>query len=70
LIIGQPVWCKKWNEHSGRSLQLLTRFGSVTRRMHNKSFTVDNQAAILGGRNVGDEYFGADLSLAFTDEGK
>ena len=56
-----------FSRSSGRGLQLLTRFGSVTRRMHNKSFTVDNQAAILGGRNIGDEYFDADPELAFTD---
>lgn len=52
---------------SSRTLQFLTRFGSVTRRMHNKSFTVDNQATILGGRNIGDEYFDADPDLAFSD---
>jgi len=47
--------------------QFVTRFGSVTRRMHNKSFTVDNQVAILGGRNIGNEYFEADPELAFAD---
>ena len=41
-----------------RSVQFLTRYSSATRRMHNKSFTVDNQATILGGRNIGNEYFG------------
>jgi putative cardiolipin synthase len=35
--------------------------------MHNKSFTVDGQAAILGGRNIGNEYFEADPALAFAD---
>ncbi len=50
-----------------RGIQFLTRFGSVTRRMHNKSFTVDNQATIVGGRNIGNEYFGADPDLAFGD---
>ncbi len=50
-----------------RLLQFVTRFGSVTRRMHNKSFIVDNQAAILGGRNIGNEYFEADPSLTFAD---
>ena len=48
-----------FSRKTGRTSQLLTRFGSVTRRMHNKSFTVDNQAAILGGRNIGSEYFEA-----------
>ena len=41
--------------------------GVVSRRMHNKSFTVDNQIAILGGRNIGDEYFEADPDIAFSD---
>ncbi len=53
--------------NGSKLLQLLTRFGSVTRRMHCKSFTVDNQAAILGGRNIGEEYFEVDEHLAFTD---
>ncbi|HJS47930.1 MAG TPA: phospholipase D family protein [Gemmatimonadales bacterium] len=42
-----------------RYLGFLTEFGRLNRRMHNKSFTADNQATIIGGRNVGDEYFGA-----------
>ncbi len=50
-----------------RMLQYVTGFGSVTRRMHNKSFTVDNQVTIVGGRNIGDEYFDADPSLQFGD---
>jgi len=51
----------------GRTSQYVTRMGSVTRRMHNKSFTVDSQATILGGRNIGNEYFEADPDLAFAD---
>ena len=42
-------------------------FSRVNRRMHNKSFTADNQAAIVGGRNVGDEYYGADQQFGFQD---
>lgn len=42
-------------------------FSRVNRRMHNKSFTADNQVAIVGGRNVGDEYYGADLQFGFQD---
>src|SRR5258706_2022967 len=41
-----------------RVLGSLIDFPRTTRRMHNKSFTADNQATILGGRNIGDEYFG------------
>ena len=53
--------------NTGRIIQFVTRLGSVTRRMHNKSFTVDNQATILGGRNIGDAYFEADPDLNFND---
>jgi len=56
-----------FSRRAGRGLQLVTRFGSVTRRMHNKSFTADNQASILGGRNIGDEYFEANPELVFGD---
>lgn len=56
-----------FSRNVGRPSQFITRFGSVTRRMHNKSFTVDNQATILGGRNIGNEYFEADPDLAFAD---
>jgi len=51
----------------GRTSQFITRLGSVTRRMHNKSFTVDNQVTIVGGRNMGNEYFDADPDLEFAD---
>jgi len=51
----------------GRLSQYITRLGDVTRRMHNKSFTVDNQVTILGGRNIGNEYFEAKPDLAFAD---
>lgn len=44
----------------------LTDFDRANRRMHNKSYTADNQATIIGGRNVGDEYFGA-ASVLFAD---
>jgi len=39
----------------------------VNRRMHNKSFTADNQYSIVGGRNVGDEYFDAQEEVNFYD---
>ena len=42
-------------------------FERVNRRMHNKSFTVDNQVSIVGGRNIGNEYFGAGEGVAFVD---
>ena len=52
---------------SPRALAFITDFSRVNRRMHNKSFTADNQATIVGGRNVGDEYFGAAGDVLFAD---
>ena len=52
---------------SFRNLGMLTDFSRVNRRMHNKSFIADNQRAILGGRNIGDEYFEAQSEVAFGD---
>ncbi|MGY0503984.1 phospholipase D-like domain-containing protein [Luteimonas sp. e5] len=45
----------------------LTDFNRLNRRMHNKSLTIDGQATIVGGRNIGDEYFGASEGVTFTD---
>ena len=50
-----------------KSVNWLFDFKRLNRRMHSKSFTVDNQAAILGGRNIGDEYFGARKDGLFAD---
>ena len=54
--------------HRGvRALNYLTDFSRVNRRMHNKSFTADNQVSVVGGRNIGNEYFGAGDGVAFAD---
>jgi len=50
-----------------KPLGFVTDFPRLNRRMHNKSFIVDGQAAIAGGRNIGDEYFGATQGVAFAD---
>lgn len=42
-------------------------FFRLNRRMHNKSFTVDGLATIVGGRNIGDEYFGTGPTPLFVD---
>ena len=57
-----PFKLRRW-----RALNFLTDFGRLNRRMHNKSFTADNHATIIGGRNVGDEYFGAAQAVLFVD---
>ena len=42
-------------------------FKRINRRMHNKSWIADNRVAIVGGRNIGDEYFGAGEEMNFVD---
>ncbi len=42
-------------------------FGRINRRMHNKSFTVDNQITVIGGRNIATEYFAANNEYNFGD---
>ncbi len=42
-------------------------FGRINRRMHNKSWIADNRIALVGGRNLGDEYFGASEEVNFVD---
>jgi putative cardiolipin synthase len=48
-------------------LGFLTDFKRLNRRMHNKALIADAQAAIIGGRNIGDEYFGATDGVLFAD---
>ena len=50
-----------------RALGYLSDFARLNRRMHNKSFTVDGVATIVGGRNVGDEYFATGSEPLFAD---
>jgi len=42
-------------------------FKRINRRMHNKSWIADNRIALVGGRNLGDEYFGASEEVNFVD---
>ena len=50
-----------------RLLGYLTALKRLNRRMHNKSFTVDNQISVFGGRNIGDEYFDVNEKMNFAD---
>ena len=52
---------------TARLLGTVLHFGRVNRRMHNKAFIADNRAAIVGGRNIGDEYFDAHAEVNFAD---
>ena len=52
---------------SARALQFVGDFSRLNRRVHNKSLTVDNQVTLIGGRNMGDAYFGATDGVVFAD---
>ncbi|KYG63411.1 hypothetical protein AZI85_05105 [Bdellovibrio bacteriovorus] len=60
---------RMFNPFANRKLRFLDafRFSQVNRRMHNKVMIADNQAAILGGRNIGNEYFTASEEENFGD---
>lgn len=57
-----PFRFRRW-----RAFGYLTDFAQLNRRMHNKAFIADNEAAIVGGRNIGDEYFDAGEAPWFVD---
>ena len=54
--------------HRSRVLSFLLNFNLLNRRMHNKSFTVDNAVTIVGGRNIADEYYQTREDAEFIDE--
>lgn len=62
IRIFNPFAGRKWRAGDG-----VTNFSRVNRRMHNKSFTVDNEITIVGGRNIANEYFGARMDVNFGD---
>ncbi|HET9025459.1 MAG TPA: phospholipase D family protein [Burkholderiaceae bacterium] len=54
-------------QRGSRLAGYVTDFTRLNRRMHNKSFTVDNQVTVVGGRNIGNEYFAAGGGVVFAD---
>ena len=50
-----------------KAIGYLTDFARTQRRMHNKSYTADSTISIVGGRNIGDEYFAATDGVLFAD---
>ena len=54
--------------HRGsRTVGFVTDFTRLNHRMHNKSFTADSRASVLGGRNIGNAYFSVGSDVAFED---
>ena len=50
-----------------RLLEMVQRIFSINHRMHNKAWIADGRIAVVGGRNVGDEYFDAHQDVNFRD---
>ena len=50
-----------------RQIFNLSEFHRLDQRMHNKAMIVDNRIAIIGGRNLADEYFGLHTEANFRD---
>lgn len=50
-----------------RTTGFLANASRANKRMHNKALIADNQMAIIGGRNLGDEYFDIDSDTSFKD---
>jgi putative cardiolipin synthase len=50
-----------------RNLNFLANKRYLNHRMHNKIFLADNAAAVMGGRNIGNDYFGIDTKANFFD---
>jgi len=57
-----PLTNRRWS-----ALDFIVDFGRVNRRMHNKLMVADNAAAIVGGRNIGDIYYGVNTIANFRD---
>jgi putative cardiolipin synthase len=51
-----------------RGTEYLFNASRLDYRMHNKLFVVDNAVALIGGRNIGDEYFQIDPDAQFADD--
>ena len=66
----ENIEIRLFNPFSNRgipALNFITDFNRVNHRMHNKMMVMDNSAAILGGRNIGNHYFGVDTHANFRD---
>ena len=70
LVKHPNIDIRLFNPHPQRQFRFLDWFADldlVQRRMHNKTFTVDNAVTIVGGRNLGDAYLGVNRERYFID---
>jgi len=57
----------RWPIRLFRVFEMLWNLNRLNRRMHNKVLIADNITSIIGGRNIGDEFFGLNKSFVFRD---
>ncbi len=50
-----------------RAMDLILDLKRMNRRMHNKSFIADNEIALIGGRNMSNQYYNASDNYQFSD---
>ena len=50
-----------------RGLALVFHLQTLGKRMHNKALVADDEAAIIGGRNIGDVYYAGNSETLFVD---
>jgi putative cardiolipin synthase len=55
------------NRGIAKNLNYVGNKKRLNHRMHNKIFMADSAIAVLGGRNIGDDYFGIDTKANFFD---
>ncbi|MFM5840310.1 phospholipase D family protein [Aeromonas rivipollensis] len=61
-----PFWLRGWRPLT-LLLEGLLSFRRINHRMHNKLLLVDGHEAVIGGRNIGDPYFGLGAPPHFVD---
>ena len=61
-----PFWLRGWRRLT-LLLEGLLSFRRINHRMHNKLLLVDGCQMVIGGRNIGDRYFGLGASPHFVD---
>lgn len=61
-------WRYRGHSNFLRGVEFLFNHGRLDYRMHNKLFVADGVAAIIGGRNIGDQYFQVDPESQFADD--
>ena len=62
-----PFCCARGAGVAGRYAASLFDFGRLNHRMHNKMFIADGVMAVVGGRNIADEYFLRHAEQNFVD---